>query len=196
MLASTALAISVSQVVFERPVIVAFPAFTFTFPAFNPSALIVVPSAFTLVTFNSLSNANPVLSTVKFVSSSFNLTDILLSFSSSIAIPLPAVYVSPPPIAYLVPLILSSDTLLFSSLVASTLEPASTLKLLPSPSENSIFVSLPVSFTLVTVNPWIVPSVPGIGSPFSSNSVLVIKLILLFVLFTLTDFISAAASFL
>ena len=57
MLASTALAISVSQVVFERPVIVAFPAFTFTFPAFNPSALIVVPSAFTLVTFNSLSNA-------------------------------------------------------------------------------------------------------------------------------------------
>ena len=177
-----------------------YPTFTTElslFPTFATDMLfaVILLVAVTLVTFKLSANANPVSSTVKFVSPSFNLTDILLSFSSSIAIPLPAVYVSPPPIAYVFPLILSSDTLLFSSLVASTLEPASTSKLLPSPSENFIFVSLPVSFTLVTVKPVIVPSVPSIGSPFSSNCVFVIKLILLPVP-TLTDFISAAANFL
>lgn len=90
---------------------------------------------------------------------------------------------------------LSVDTLPSSSLVATTLEPASTSNLLFSPSENCIFVSLPVFFTLVTVKPVIVSSVPFIGSPFSLNCVFVIKLILLPVP-TLTDFISAAANFL
>ena len=124
-------------------------------------------------------------------------TDILLSFLSSIAIPLPLVYVSPPPIAYVSPLMLSSDTFSFSSnLVATTLEPASTSNLLFSPSENCIFVSSPVFFILLTEKPVIVPSVPSIGSPFSSNCVFVIKLIRLFPVSTFTDFISAAANFL
>ena len=110
--------------------------------------------------------------------------------------PSPAVYVSPPPIAYLVPLILSSDTLPSSSLVATTLEPASTSNLLFSPSENCIFVSSPVFFTLVTVKPVIVSSVLSIGFPFSPNCVFVIKLIPLLFASTSTDFISAAANFL
>ena len=73
-----------------------YPTFTTELSLFPTSvtdmlfaAILLV--AVTLATFKLSDNANPVSSTVKFVSSSFNLTDILLSFSSSIAIPSPSV---------------------------------------------------------------------------------------------------------
>ena len=73
-----------------------YPTFTTELSLFPTSVTdmlfaVILLVAVTLVTFKLSANANPVSSTVKFVSSSFNLTDILLSFSSSIAIPSPSV---------------------------------------------------------------------------------------------------------
>ena len=139
-----------------------YPTFTTELSLFPTSvtdmlfaAILLV--AITLVTFKSFFNDNPLSSTVKLFSPSFNFTDILFLSFSSIVIPLPALYVSPPPIAYVSPLILSSDTLLFSSLVASTLEPASTVNpSVFSALENLILTSLstplpPVPPSLITV---------------------------------------------
>ena len=62
-----------------------YPTFTTELSLFSTFATDML-FAVTLVTFKLSANANPVSSTVKFVSPSFNLTDILLS-SSLIAIP-------------------------------------------------------------------------------------------------------------
>ena len=155
-----------------------YPTFTTELSLFPTSvtdmlfaAILLV--AVTLATFKLSDNANPVSSTVKFVSSSFNLTDILLSFSSSIAIPLPAVYVSPPPSLYSSPLILipvkvSPSVAVSVPLSPSTLEPASTVNLATSvfPSSpiepNWILTSLP-SFPLFSV--FLIVIVPGILAP-------------------------------
>ena len=111
MLASTALAISVSQVVFERPVTVAFSAFTFTSPAVSPVELIVVPPALTL----------PVAVTLVTSRFGFNSTLIVLLALSAVTL----IFLSPAKFNVVVPVSVGFTAIVFP-LLSFAVQPAST----------------------------------------------------------------------